>query len=63
MKQMNKLALRFFSALLAFLMPLSLCQTAFAAEAGSLRIGSLEELEDFAKNVLRMSTPRGLMWF
>lgn len=51
MKQMNKLALRFFSALLAFLMPLSLCQTAFAAEAGSLRIGSLEELEDFAKKM------------
>lgn len=60
MKQMNKLALRFFSALLAFLMPLSLCQTAFAAEAGSLRIGSLEELEDFAKKCSSDEYSKGL---
>lgn len=60
MKARNKTVLRIFSLLLALLMPFSVCRAAFAAETGSIYIGTLSELEDFAKHCASDEYSKGL---
>ena len=45
----NKLPARILAALLALVLVLSLCQIALAAEAGTVSIGSLRQLQAFAE--------------